>query len=59
MNVSASPHDLLHRLSSGQRYNIDGHKRPLYVHETMATDTSNISTVFSDVKVRITFNSIQ
>lgn len=36
-----------------QRYNIDGHKRPLYVHETMATDTSNISTVFSDVKTTI------
>jgi len=33
-----------------ERMSVDGHKRTLFVHETMATDTDNIRKIFVDVK---------
>jgi len=36
-----------------QRNSVDGHKRILFVHETMATDTNNIKKVFDGVKKTI------
>lgn len=35
----------------GQRISVDGSRRKLFVHETMATDTDNIKKVFDAVKV--------
>lgn len=36
-----------------KKINLEGEKRTLYVHETMATDTDNIRKIFDDVKTTI------
>ena len=41
----------------GQRNSVDGHRRALFVHETMATDTNNIKKVFDGVKVGSSFTA--
>jgi len=40
-------------------FNVDGSSRSIYIHETMATDTENVKTVFAAVKVTVFKNTMK